>query len=208
MARARTGISRTLERWSPTLFLIGGALVVGHAAVRGIEAFTDLAPPPDVFGPPGYLLALAGLLGLYPALVARTPRLVRVAAGVATVPLAGWAVLTAGTLAEALGLLTLAAVLPGAVYVVHLTILILTYTLFAVATLRAGVHTRGLGLLLLVPPLLMGALLVGAVTMANPVVGAFVIGSGQAAVHLAIGGILRTRAPSDSLAPANDATAG
>lgn len=198
----------SLERWSPTLFLLGGGLVVGHATVRGIEAFTGLVPPPDVFGPPGYLLALVGLLGLYPALVERSPRLVRFATVVAIGPLVGWMALTAGTVADAVGLVPLTTVLPATFYVAHLLLLILTYALFGVASLRSGSYSRVLEFLLFVPALLMGALLVGATTVGHVAVGAFVIGSGQALVHLAIGGVLRAGVSTDSQTPAGDAVAG
>lgn len=198
----------SLERWSPTLFLVGGGLVVGHAAVRGIEAFTATAPPPDVFGPPGYLLALLGVLGLYPALVERTPRVARLAAVVALVPLVGWVGLSAVSFAAAAGVSVVQA--PeglGGLFVAHIVGVVLTYVLFGLASLRAGVHSRSIGLLLLMPPVLMGGMLAGAAVMGYSAIGAFVIGGAQALVHLTIGGVLRGN-PTETQAPAGDVMAG
>lgn len=197
MAGAITRRLESLERWSPALFLVGGGLVAGHAAVRGIEAFTPMAPPPDVFGPLGYLLALVGLLGLYPALVDRTPRMVRFGAVVAAVPLLGWIAITIATMAEAVGVLgTPLAVLFGSLFVVHVVTLVLTYVVFGVACVRAGGHWRPAGLLLLAPPALLASLVVGAAVLGDSTTGAFVIGSLQAVVHLSIGGVLRAGAAS------------
>lgn len=208
MALAPARRVASLERWSPTLFLVGGGLVLGHAAVRGIEAFTPTAPPPDVFGPLGYLLALVGLLGLYPALVDRTPTVARVAAVVALVPLVGWAAISIATLAGAAGVLgTSLPGLFGGFFLVHMAALFLTYVLFGVASLRAGVHARTVGVLLLVPPVLLVSLMAGAAVIGGSTIGAFVIGSLQAVVHLSIGGLLRAGAtPAD--APVGDAAAG
>lgn len=197
-----------LDRWSPTLFLVGGGLVVGHAAVRGIEAFTATAPPPDVFGPPGYLLALLGMLGLYPALVERTPRVARLAAVVALVPLVGWVGLSAVSFAAAAGVSAVQS--PEGLevlFVAHIVGVVLTYVLFGLASLRAGVHSRPIGLLLLMPPVLISGMMAGAAVIGYSAFGAFVIGGTQALVHLTIGDVLR-RDPTESPAPAGDVTAG
>jgi hypothetical protein len=68
-----------VEQWSPTLFLVGGGLVITHATVQAIDAFTAMTTPPDVFVAAGHLVALVGLLVLYPVPAYRTPRLARVA---------------------------------------------------------------------------------------------------------------------------------
>lgn len=208
MAELRARRWASLERWSPTLFLIGGGLIVGHAAVRGIDEFTSMAPPPDVFGPVGYLLALVGMLGLYPALVDRTPTVVRVGAVVAVVPLVGWTAISIATLAEAVGILdTPIAALFGPFFLLHMLTLILAYLLFGVASLRSGVHPRPVGLLLLAPPVSLVTILVGAAVLGESTIGAFVIGSLQAAVHLSIGGLLRAAdAPAET--PVRDVIVG
>lgn len=190
-----TGSTQRLEslaRWSPTLFLAGGGLVVGHAAVRGVEAFTTNAPPPDVFGPAGYLLAVVGLLGLYPALEEQVPRLARAAAAVAAVPLVGWVAILAVTAGEVVGAVPAGmGAFPGAAFAVHLGTLLLAYVLFGVAALRAGVHPRAVGGLLLAAPALWLAMVVGAAVVPDSVVGPFLVGGAQVLVHLGIGATLR-----------------
>jgi hypothetical protein len=66
-----------LEARSPTLFLVGGALLVGYAAVFGTVAFADPVVEQNVFKI-GYVFGFLGLLGLYPTLTGRSPRLARV----------------------------------------------------------------------------------------------------------------------------------
>lgn len=58
------------------------ALLLDHAAVQGIEAFTSLTPPTDVFGTTGHLVAHVGLAGLYPLIVDRTPTAAKTAESV------------------------------------------------------------------------------------------------------------------------------
>lgn len=185
----------SVERASPRLFLLGGTLVVGHAAIRGLEAFTAITPPVDVFAPMGYLLALVGLLGLYPSLRERTPRLTRVASSMAVIPLVGWIVITAVSVGELTGVAPQAAVLPGAVFGVHMVGLILTYVLFGAAVQRSGRHPRAVGVLLFVVPTLFIGMLVGAAVMGQSAVGPFVVGSLLALSHLAIGYSLQTNRP-------------
>lgn len=195
MADANTRPWQALERWSPTLFLIGGGLVAGHAAIRGVEAFTAMAPPPDVFGPVGYFLAIVGLLGLYPALVDRAPRLARAGAAIAVVPLVGWSWFSIAAFAELAGIVAPASeIIPGSVFLVHVVGVVLTYGLFAVASLQAGSSSRLVGVLLLAPPVLMAFLVVAAGVIGPSTVGAFIVGSLQAGVHLSIGGVLRAGA--------------
>lgn len=198
-----------LERASPTLFLIGGGLVVGHAAIRGIEAFTDIAPPVDVFGPVGYLIALVGLLGLYPTLGDRTSKVTRAVLAVASIPLAGWIVITVWSGGEVAGIVPpQTEVLPGVFFVVHMVGMVLTYGLFGVAVLRSGAHPRTVGVLLLVVPTLFIAMVAGAALTANATAGAFVIGSLLALTHLALGYSLQAdRTPIDHDLPAGAGTA-
>lgn len=182
-----------LEQASPKLFLLGGTLIVGHAAIRGLEAFTAITPPVDIFAPTGYLLALVGVLGLYPSLRTQTPRLARVASATAVVPLGGWVTITVASVGELTGVLTPdAVVLPGAVFGVHMLGLLLAYTLFGVTVLWGGRHPRAVGVLLLVVPTLFIGIVAGAAVMGPSSGGAFVIGSLSALTHLTIGYSLQT----------------
>lgn len=199
-----------VEQWSPTLFLIGGALLVGHAVVQGIKAFTDLAPPPDVFVTTGHLVALVGLVGLYPVLVDRMPTVARAAVAVTAIPLAGWVVMTGAQLLTVAGIVSsLTDPLPGSLLMLVPVSTILTYGLFGVATLRVGEGSRTVGLLVLAPAALIVVLLVdSAITGVSPLDG-FLVGSGLALSMLAVGYRLRTwDRPVEHAAPTGDATAG
>lgn len=197
-----------VERWSPALFLAGGALLVGHAAVLGVQAFSALATPPDVFGPAGHLVALAGLFGLYRTVADGTPTTARVAGGVAAVALVGWAAMTVTrALAVAGAVPSLGDLLPGGVVALVFVSTVLTYVLFGVATLRNG--SRVVGLLVLAPGALILVALVASAVAGVAALGGFLVGGGLALTMLALGRTLRTRNRSgDHVLPAGDATAG
>lgn len=199
-----------VERWSPTLFLVGGGLLVGHAAMLGVQAFSRLSTPPDVFGPAGHLVALVGLLGLYPALVDRTATAARVAGAVAAVALAGWVVMTGTRLLSVAGVVPSAGeVLPGAFVLLAFASTVLAYGLFGVATLRAEDCSRVVGLLVLAPAALLVAALVSSAIADVTALAGVVVGSGLALSTLALGQTLRTRDhPTDHAARAGDVTAG
>lgn len=200
----------SIEQWSPTLFLVGGCLLLGHAAVQGITVFTDLTPPPDVFVTTGHLVALVGLIGLYPVLVDRTPRLARGAGAVAVVPLAGWLLMTITQFLTIAGIASsLIDTLPGAVIMLVPVATFLTYVLFGAATLRAGEGSRMVGILVLAPAALIVVLLAGsALTEAAAIVG-LVVGSGLAVSMLALGYRLRTwNHPTEHAVPTGEASVG
>lgn len=207
MAVATTRQWESLGEWSPRLFLAAGLLVAGHGAVKAVEAFADVAPPPDVFGPAGYLLAVVGMVGLYPALSDRSPGLARAAVAVAVVPAVGWVVILAFTAGELLGVAA-GSTPPGPVLAVHMAGLLATYLLFAVASLRSDVHPNAVGGLLLVPPLLIVGMFVGAAVVGASAVGASLVGTGQALVHLSVGARLPTGPePADHASPTGEAAA-
>lgn len=184
---------RLLERLSPTAFLVGGILVFGHAAIRGIQALTDLATPADVFAPAGHLVAIIGLFGLYPMLTDRSPRSARVAVVVAMVPATGWALITISQLGDVIMLLSpQTAVLPEGFAIVVLLSTILTYLLFGVVSLHAEVHSRTISLLILAPAALLIVLIASAATMGVSALAGFVIGTGLSLAMLALGYTLRT----------------
>ncbi len=212
------GVLAPLDGKSPTLFLVAGGLLVVFSALLGYEAVTNAAAPEDVFGPPGFLFAMVGLLGLYPALADRSPRLARVSAIVAAVSAVGWLVITALAFGEAAGV-----VAPledfGATGVVVLlaagVTMVLAYLSSGVAVLRTGVHSRTLGLLVLAPPVIFGVMLsqaalaaqFGLFSEATMAWSAVVISGGQAVAHLGVGHLLRIEGvPADRAASRADAT--
>lgn len=210
MAEVHSPHWESLEHWSSRLFLAAGVLFVGHAAVRGIEAFATAPTPVDVFGPTGYVVAILGLFGVYPGLATRTPGVARVAAGVAAVTAPAWALISGWNFGEAAGLLPpQTEVFPGVFFVVVLSSTLLLYLLFGVASLRAGVHTRAVSLLLLAPVALFLLLIVGGVFLSmDSAAGGAVVGGGMAVAHGAIGGtLLRANAQADHVVPSGDASA-
>lgn len=209
MTEKRTHLD-AVEQWSPTLFLAGGALLAGHAAVQGIEAFTALTPPPDVFVTTGHFVALLGLVGLYPALVDRSPRLVRGATIVAAITLAGWAMMTGVRFLAVTGIVpSVSEVFPGVFFVLMLTVMVLTYALFGVAALRANEDSRTVGFLVLAPGALILVLLVDSALTGASAVDGFVIGGGLALSMLTLGYSLRTwRQPTNHEATAGQKTTG
>lgn len=199
-----------LERWGPSAFIVAGVLFVGHAVVRGIEAFTASVPPADVFGPPAYVVALVGLFGLYPVLADRTPKLARIATVVAAIPALGWLVIAAWSVGEVVAIFPPQSdILPGVFFIVIILSTLLTYVLFGVASLRAEVHSQTVGVLLLAPAGMLVLLIAGvSVLEGSAAVGGFVIGSGQALIHLACGFFLRTgRTTTDHETTSGDLTA-
>lgn len=184
----------SLERRSATAFLVAGALLVVFAVLLGVEAFMGRSAPEDLFGPAGFLVAMVGLLGLYPTLVDQTPKLARTAAGFAAVAAVGWFVITGLSITEVAGILPpledADVVGLTTVFVAGLA-MVLAYVSFGVASFRLEGHSRAVGPLLLAPPAIFGVMLTGGAVGYTPTWSAFVLGSGQALVHLALGATLR-----------------
>ncbi|WP_435196537.1 hypothetical protein [Natronomonas sp. EA1] len=199
----------SVEQWSPTLFLVGGSLLIGHAAMSAVHAFTDIVTPPDAFVTTGHFVALVGLLGLYPVLANRTPRLARAAAATGVVALVSWFVMTVVRFFELAGIVSsLGDALPDVFFVIVLASTILTYGLFGVATLRID-SSRSIGLLVLVPSILTAALVVDSVLTGVSALDGVFIGGGLALSMMALGYTLRTwDRPTDHAASPSDVVAG
>lgn len=201
----------SLDRRSPTLFLVAGALLAVFAALLGVEAFTNTTAPEDIFGPPGFFFAMVGLLGLYPAVAGRILLVSRASAVIAAVSAVGWLVITVLAIGETAGVLPPledVGVLGLIVVLVAGIPMVLAYILFSVISLRIDAHSRIVSLLLLAPPTIFAVMLATAIAGYTPAWSAFVIGSGQALVHLGIGFVLRTEGvPTDHVEPAPDSIA-
>lgn len=200
MIRASSGLWTSLERRSPTLFLVAGALLVGYAALNGIAAFGDAAyvTVEDVVGPAGLATGFVGLLGLYPTLANGSPRLAAAGAACGALGAVGFSAIILEGLAALAGF-----ELPGwtAVFVLLATLGMLAgYLPMGLAALRADARSRTVGLLLPVPAVVFAAMLSQAILFARfglfseatMAWSAFAISSGQALAHLAIGHTLRT----------------
>lgn len=178
-----------LDRWSPRLFFVAGAVLAVYAALNGLIAFADATVEPKVFEA-GYVAAFLGLLGLYPSLADRTPWLAGVGAATAVLGLVAFSVFTAGNLAELAGL-TSGDEAGSAVFTVMAAVgFVVGYLAVGAAVLRSGAFSRTVGLLLLVPGVII-ALMIGSIAadLASPE-SVFVVSAGQAMAHLALGATL------------------
>lgn len=81
-----TLIPKSMEKWSPILFLLAGAVLLIFGALLGVEAFSDMTMPEDPFGLIGQLIAFIGLTpglqNIAPGWRARAPSLQRSASSV------------------------------------------------------------------------------------------------------------------------------
>jgi hypothetical protein len=204
-----------LERRSPTLFLSAGVLLLGYAALNGLVAFTDMAyvTMEDIVGPAGFVLGFLGLLGLYPGLVDRSPKLARVGAVCASLGVAGFSVIAVH------GLTVLAGVestnLPGFLLLLVAIGMIPGYLSFGVVARRSSVGGRTVSLLLFLPAVVFAAMLsqpfvyayFGMFSETTMAWSNFGISSSQALAHLAIGYKFRVmRSPNELDSPSADAT--
>lgn len=207
-----TDLVEPLQGKSARLFLAAGALLVIFAANTAARAFADSGVDAvhGFVGPAGFFVGLVGLVGLYPALADRSPRLARLAAAAAVIPLVGWVVIAGVGLGSAVGVLPgVSVVLPAVVFISVFPLTILAYLLFGVTSLRVDVHSRSVGVLLLAPAAVFLTLMVGVQSPAIPATETteFVIDSGHALAHLAIGTALWTgRSPADHAGVAPEST--
>lgn len=213
---AITRLLDPLEQRSRTVFLVAGVLLLGYAVSKALYTFTDVTPIGafDVaYGGIGLLVAMAGLLSLYPSLRDSAPRLslagvIVTAIGViATLAPLGW--LASATLMNA-GYPAIPAESPtwtaAALLIVFVTIA-LGFLLFGAASLRTDVLSRTVGGLLMVPGLAWLGLILGSVALPS--------GQYQGLVYvpiclalLAIGARLQTEnVPTDRTEPTPDSTA-
>lgn len=186
-----------LEGKTSTLFFVAAGLmgiVTGLFAAevfmgRGVDTLLSIAAPA------GFGVALLGLLGLYPTLVDRTPRLARAGAIALGIGVAGALILVVGGAGELVGLYAEA---PGWVDAANLLLLIgviLGFGTVGVGVLRTGTHSRTVGLLMLWSPIVFGGIII--------IVGTFILGAtfphwvhvghsgSEALVYLGIGYLIR-----------------
>jgi hypothetical protein len=201
MSRLNVPQWKLLERRSPTLFLSAGVLLLGYAALNGLVAFSDMAyvAVEDVVAPAGLVVGFLGLLGLYPGLVDRSPKLARVGAVCVGLGGAAVAVITVQGLAVLAGLELTSA--PGILLLLVALGMIPGYLSFGVATRRASGDRRTVGLFLLLPAVVFAAMLsqpfvyaaFGVLSETTMAWSNFGISSAQAVAHLLIGYKLRER---------------
>lgn len=207
----RNKVLELIEARTGTLFLVAGALFIAFAAMWGVEAFMNRSAPKNIFGPAGFAFAFVGMLGLYPALSGQSRRLARFGAIIAIVGGVG----AAANSVWYVGWWVLPAVVPdpstsvlvGGMVGAMVLGQFLGYTSFGVASLRAGVHSRTVGLLLVAVPTVLAVMIVTVATGYDSAGNAAVLGSVQALIHLAIGYTLRTGSiPTDHGEPSVEPT--
>lgn len=148
---------KALEGRSATAFLIAGVLSLAFAILNRIEAFTDVATgqiPGYVVaymatGVFGLIVAIIGLLGLYPRTSRRTPRLSL--GGVAAFGMAILGLLGVVGWFFAAGAPENVPIAVTLVAVASVLLITLGFGLFAVAILRTSTPSRTVGYLLMVP---------------------------------------------------------
>lgn len=201
--RLRIGRWESLEQWSPTLFLVGGLLLLGFAGSFAYMAVTGADVPQNLFSGLGLTLCFLGLLGLYPGVADRSPWLARVGAVLAVLGAVAFAAVFVRNVASIAGLTQ--SVSLGPLQLFNVVGLSFGFLVFGVATLRSGAYSRTVGLLLLAPSVIFYVNLVRLLIFEME---AFAVSSvlalGQALAMLAIGyslhkeGVATTRATSAS----------
>lgn len=200
MSRTKAGETTlaTLERWSPRLFLAGGALFLLGAVNDGLIYFAGASNPEAlsvVFLVSGLTAAMVGLVGLYPDLSDRTPNLATSGLGSVGLTVAGMVVLaTMALLSLALPALNLfgTAVVPLVALPTGL-LLVAAFLLFGVAVLRTTAFPRAVGGLLLAEVVLMAFVIAGPTEALDR--GVFLVGAKLLHVTIlgSIGYLLRAR---------------
>jgi hypothetical protein len=207
MESLETAIWEWLETWCAAAFLVAGAVLGVHVVAAGVAASTSAELPGWVAGAlvaTGLAVGLVGLVGFDPLLAEAAPRL-----SLAGTLVAGVAGL--GTFGTFVAVLVDAgrpamAVPVGPLYVATLVGTVVAFLLFGAACLRSGVPSRGVGLALFGPPVVLVSMLpaaAGPVEWPAPVVGALL-----AVAHAAVGVVLRGEsAPTDRAEPAREPAA-
>lgn len=152
---APTRAWRAFERWSTEAFLLAGVLLLASPAHIGLELFMNVPLPSWMvasFILPGLTATLVGLVGLYPRIADRAPRMASVGglftalAGTTLVVLFGW-ILGDNVLTEASGMAIGSP--PDAAFLVLAVTMTLAFVSFGTASLRVAVPSRPVGALLL-----------------------------------------------------------
>lgn len=166
-----------LEARRVPLFVVSGLLLAVFAANSGLAEYVGTSYPAiqSIAGPAGFLFGTLGVLGLYPALIDRSPRLAKAGAVIAIVAAIGWFVITTLGLIEVVGGVELPSVGPIAI-VVFLCIL-LSYSIAGLSIVRFDAHPTLTGVFVLVPALLFVVLMA---RLGSP----FVIDTGHTIGHI------------------------
>lgn len=191
----------SLENWQSTLFLVAGVLfginvvIVATGTATGSEKMTVLLG--ETFNAAAWAVALVGLLGFYPGVADRSNWLARAGAVCAAIGVVVFTALSMLSLVyyvefidgniESLVPLILPGVIIGGV---------LSFLLFGITSLRSDGHPRTIGVLLLLPPLIVVANIMGGAAGVESSYFLLGVVSGLLLVMLALG--FRLRSASES----------
>lgn len=192
----RNGVLDSLEQWSGRAFVIGGLLMVVDAAfvavtiVTGAEPFLVLG---QAFVGTAWAVALIGLLGLYPGLADWSRWLSRVGAVFAAIGVVVFAVMAVASLVYYAGIPTGEYSDIGQFFIPGVLIgSVLGFVSFSIASLWTGIHSRTVGILLLVPPILVVTNILRFIAGLESTTLTLGIVIGDALAMLALGSLLRT----------------
>ena len=178
---------KSLERWSPTLFLLSGVVLVAYAASLAAIGLMDMSSPRAIFGGAGFTLAFLGLFGLCSGLTDRSPQLARVGSVFAVLGALGF------TLAFVLGIAEFVEITSPAWIKLPLLLnpvwTVLGFLLVGITSLRTDAYPRSLGVLLFVVAVLfaVNTTRIAFLGLWTPSWAPFLLGSLQAMTMLAIG---------------------
>lgn len=148
-------VGSALERRSAEAFLLAGVLLLASPAHVGLELFINVPLPSWMVASvilPGLIATLVGLVGLYPRIADRAPRMASVGglftglAGTTLVVLLGW-ILGGSVLTAASGIAIGSP--PDVAFLVLAVTMTLAFVSFGTASLRVAVPSRPVGALLL-----------------------------------------------------------
>lgn len=205
----RDGVLAQLERWSPKLYLVAGTVLILFPTNTALKTYTgtSYAVVGEIVAPAAFLLGVLGLLGLYPALAGRAPRLSRAAGGVAAVCAANWGVIVLKNAGQTLGMLPEMGPLRIATGMIAFVTVVLSYGLFGVAGVRTGAYQPWVRRLMLLEAAVMLHVII--ILFAPISIPLYLLEIVHVITHLGIGITLWTNGmPSDRADPAVDATAG
>lgn len=199
-----------LEHWSSVAFVIAGVFLFGDAALQALERFAAMSTPGVLRGVlmlSGILAAIVGLLGVYPRLAHESRRLARAGVLVTAVACVTFSVVWVWWIVGNL-LPTVSEPTP-VINMLAVVTMVLGFLLFGIASLRADVPSRSVGILLLaIVGVFVGmvVVLIGRIDLPSWSIVA-VLGV-LAVIMLTIGYLLRASSPaSDRGNPTSDSVA-
>lgn len=184
-----------LDRWGASLYLLGGTLLIGYAVLNGLAAVTELRYEnlETVLGPGGFAVGFLGALGLYPQLSDRGSKLALCGAVSVVLGFVGFALITFSGLLNIVGLRVTDSL--AVLLLLSATGMIPGYVSLGIATVRHGNVNPRLGLVLVLPAIIFASMLaqpfiytaLGMFSETTMAWSNFLISSGQAVAHVAIG---------------------